>query len=195
MVLYYLSAIIMTKKICTVLGLIGVGIVGRLLPHLPNSTPISAVTIAASKHVGRTMTIAVPLMAMLLSDLVLGFYNFNILLSVYLSFALIALMSTWAKQFKSRAATVTLVLSSSLLFFLVTNGAVWLFSPWYAKNIGGLLYSYELGLPFLRNMLFGDIVYASVLLGALPALASHTRSVSTRVYYALRTRKAQTPTA
>ena len=47
-----------------------------------------------------------------------------------------------------------------LIFFLLTNFSVWLFTPWYSKDISGLLYCYTLALPFFRNTLAGNVFYA-----------------------------------
>jgi len=60
---------------------------------------------------------------------------------------------------------VPMLLSSSLIFFLVTNFAVWAFSPLYAANAAGLIKCYVAGLPFLRNMAEGDLFWGLVLFG------------------------------
>lgn len=156
----------MYKKAAAILGLLGVGVLGRLLPHLPNATPITAVTFAARKHLGRTWAFILPTAAMLTSDFVIGFYDWRVLLSVYFSFACIAAVSIFAKKESGALAVGGLVLASSLLFFLVTNFAVWATSAWYAKSFEGLMYCYTLGLPFLRNMLLGDLTYTAALMGA-----------------------------
>ena len=173
------------KKILAILGLIGVGIAGRLIPHAPNATPITAVTIAARKYVGRTWAFVIPLAAMVISDAVIGFYNWKIMLSVYSSFVFIACASKFAKRYGNPASLMLLAVVSSLIFFLVTNFTVWIFSPWYAKSISGLLYCYELGIPFLRNMLVGDVAYTALLVGAfelaqmrVPMLRTATKAAS-----------------
>ncbi len=154
----------MLKKLLAIVSLIGIGIAGRLLPHMPNATPITAISVAAGRYVGKAWAISVPIAAMLLSDLVIGLYDWKILLNVYISFALIGVMNMMTKRYRKIAPTGFMLIASALLFFLVTNFAVWVFSPWYAKSVSGLLYAYELGLPFLRNMLAGDIIYTAILL-------------------------------
>ena len=166
MVLRYFSRIGMSKKVFAILGLTLVGIAGRLIPHIPNATPITAITITARRYVGDTWAFVITLAAMAVSDVFIGLYNWHIMASVYLSFVLIACMSSVVKKHTSPIGIVVLAAFSSLVFFLVTNFAVWMFSPWYAKSIWGLLYCYELGIPFLRSMLLGDIVYTTLLLGA-----------------------------
>jgi hypothetical protein len=152
------------KKIPVILGLIAFGIAGRLFPHLPNATPINAVALAARRYAGARWAYIAPIAAMLASDAVIGFYDLRILASVYLSFALIAGMGAFAG--KSFRGTLLYAVSGPFIFFLTTNFAVWLFSPWYEKSAAGLAYAYALGIPFLRNMFLGDCAYVLVLLGA-----------------------------
>lgn len=56
-------------------------------------------------------------------------------------------------------------LAGSILFFLITNWAVWAFGELYTKDLGGLLMSYTMGLPFFRNTLLGDLFYVAVFFG------------------------------
>jgi hypothetical protein len=159
--------------------LIVVGIAGRLLPHLPNATPIAALAFVGSLHFGRKVAFLLPLSVLLVTDIIVGFYSLGIMLSVYGSFTLIAALSWYLQKRKSLLTLGYLVMSGSVSFFLITNAAVWWFSPWYEKSLSGLLYSYELGLPFLRNMLLGDLVYTFTLMGAVAAVP-HLVRVSKR---------------
>lgn len=152
------------KTFLSILGLIGVGLLGRLAPHPPNTTPVTAITFVAGKYVGPLWAIAIPLIVMVAADLVIGFYDWKVLVSVYGSIAVIGGVSTLARG--TRPATVMLlVMASSILFFLVTNFAVWAASSWYPPTLEGLIASYVAGLPFLRNMFIGDLFYAASLLG------------------------------
>lgn len=154
------------KKLFTIIGLIGIGIAGRLLPHLPNATPITALTLTARKQLGAVWAFVVPIAAMVLSDAVIGFYDWKILTSVYGSFLLIGCMSLFMRKSSGAGNTILFAVVASIIFFLITNFAVWLFSPWYEKSISGLIYCYTLGLPFLQNMVLGDIVYTTALVAA-----------------------------
>lgn len=179
MVLRRITRITMQKRLLTILGLIGFGIAGRLLPHIPNATPITSITLAGNKYIGRTWAIVIPLVAMLVSDAVIGFYDWRILLSVYISFALIGAIGSLIKKYTDVFSTMLVVIGSSLLFFLVTNFTVWMFSAWYEKSLSGLLYCYFLGLPFLRNMLMGDVFFSTLLLKG-PEVVAVTRSLILR---------------
>lgn len=153
------------KTFLSILGLIGIGLLGRLAPHPPNTTPVTAIAFAAGKYIGPGWAIAIPLIVMVATDLVLGFYDWKVLVSVYASIAVIGGVSILARGTKP-AIILLLVMASSVLFFLVTNFAVWAASSWYPPTLEGLMASYIAGLPFLRNMFIGDLFYAASLLGA-----------------------------
>ncbi len=165
----------MRNKPLTILGLIGFGLLGRLLPHIPNSTPVSAVALRAGRDLGRTWVVIIPLSTMLIVDAVIGFYDWRILASVYLSFALIGMFGYSMRFVRGAWRMGGVVLGSSFGFFLITNLAVWLFSPWYAKTLVGLLYCYALGLPFFLSMLAGDLLYAALLFGAFAYVRARAR--------------------
>jgi len=148
-------------------GLALLGVLGRLLPHLPNATPMSAISLWGSAHLGRRLSLVIPVAAMLVSDAFIGFYNWKILLSVYGSFVLVALLGRLLKKYSNPAAVASASVASSLLFFTVTNFAVWVYSPWYAKSLAGLMYCYLLGIPFLGSMLLGDLLYTLLIFGVL----------------------------
>ena len=56
-------------------------------------------------------------------------------------------------------------LSSSAIFFLVTNFSCWIGSTVYPQNFGGLMTCYAAGVPFLKGTLLGDFSYAVALFG------------------------------
>lgn len=146
-----------------IIALILFGIAIRLSPHLPNATPITALTFTSSMFLSKRWAFLIPLGALALSDMIIGFYDWRIMMSVYGSFACIGFFSFITKKYSDIPTVLATVTGSAVFFFLVTNASVWAFSPWYEKNISGLLYAYELGLPFLRNMLIGDLIYTLTL--------------------------------
>ena len=164
-------------------ALILFGVIVRLLPHAPNATPMTAIALVSSLYLGKRCSIILPLATLLLSDVIIGLYDVKIMLSVYGSFALIGCLSWINKRYRSLVSIEVSAIGGSLLFFLITNGAVWLFSPWYEKTVSGLLYSYELGLPFWRNMLLGDIVYTTILIGIFEIAYRKRNATPTRIYW------------
>ena len=172
------------KNILVALGLILFALVVRLVFHLPDATPITAIALVSGFYLGRSWAVIVPLVALFLSDLLIGFYDWRVMLSVYGSFALIGALSYILKKYPTVLTGLALTATSSLLFFIVTNFAVWAFSPWYAKSLEGLLYCYTLGLPFYRNMFLGDALYTPLLFGVFvygSLAATHARTMYDRL--------------
>lgn len=145
--------------------LVAVGVAGRLIPHIPNATPITALAFVAGMSLRRYWAVLVPVLAVFLSDLLIGLYDWKIMLSVYGSYVLIGTVTWMASTWGTDRHMALALGMSSVLFFLITNTAVWAFSPWYEKNMAGLMYAYELGIPFFRNMLIGDVLYVAVFIG------------------------------
>lgn len=158
------------------LALLVFGVTARLLPHPPNATPLTAIAFASSIYLGKRWSVVLPGAVLFLSDMVIGLYDWRIMASVYGSFALIGWLSWLSKKYGGVLSVAVSVTGASLMFFFVTNSAVWFFSPWYEKSIAGLLYCWELGLPFLRNMLIGDTLYTASLLGVFELARAGTKA-------------------
>jgi hypothetical protein len=58
-------------------------------------------------------------------------------------------------------------LSGSIMFFVVTNFAVWAMDDMYPHTGAGLAICYTAALPFFRNALAGDLFFTAVLFGGL----------------------------
>jgi hypothetical protein len=152
--------------LAVVAGLVGLDIAARLLPHAPDFTPVAASALfAASVLRVRGLSVVVPLAGMILADAWLGFYDLRIMAAVYGTLALPAFTAWLSGRWRRPVMIAPVLLSSSLSFFLVTNFAVWAFSPMYAANAGGLLKCYIAALPFLQNMLSGNLFWGIVLFG------------------------------
>ena len=147
--------------------LIGVDVAARIAPHAPDFTPVAATGLFAAAVLRvRAMALLVPVGGMLLSDAVLGFYDSRVMTAVYATLALPTLAACWSRRLRRPGAAVPLLLTNSLTFFLVTNFAVWAFSPIYAANAAGLVKCYIAALPFLKNMAAGDLFWGLVLFGS-----------------------------
>jgi hypothetical protein len=164
-------------RVIFILSVIGFGAVMRLLPHWPNFTPIAAMALFGGAYFKRKhLALLIPFAALLLSDIFLGFHKFMI--AVYLSFALVVGIGMVLRSRIKGGTVIIATLVSSVLFYLVTNFAIWIGSPFYPQNIAGLMQSYTAGLPFLYNGLLGDLFYSTLFFGAFylarlrfPALA------------------------
>ena len=147
------------------MSLVGLDIVARVAPHAPNVTPIAASAVFAGMVLrSRALALAVPISALLVSDLVARSYDWRIMGVVYAALALPALAAGWGRA-RPAVVLAPLVLSSSLLFFATTNLAVWAFSGMYAHDLHGLVHCYVAALPFLWNTVAGDVLWTTLLFG------------------------------
>jgi hypothetical protein len=141
----------------------------RLIPHPPNLTSITAVALFGGAYFSdRRLAFLVPLAALLLSDLILGFYSHMEV--VYLSFALVVCVGLWLQKRRSAIYIAGAALASSILFFLLTNFGVWAFESLYPKTVEGLLACYVAAIPFFQNTLQGDLFFTAVLFGGFTLL-------------------------
>lgn len=147
---------------------IAAGIVLRMIPHLPNFAPIAAMALFGGVYLNKKYALLIPLLALFLSDLLIGFYSPWIMLSVYGSFALIGGIGFYLKKHKNARNIVGASLLGSIIFFLITNFAVWA-APYsfYPHTFQGLMQSYLMGLPFFRNTLMGDLFYTGAMFGLM----------------------------
>ncbi len=156
-----------SPKLYVVLIMIFAGAMMRLVPHWPNFTPIAAIALFGGTFLKRKeLAFLVPVAAMLLSDLIIGFHS--TMLPVYLSFIAIVGFGLLLQKKLTVVNTLSASLGASILFYLVTNFASWSsgLMP-YPMNAAGLIESYIAGLPFLFNGILGDLFYTSVLFGAV----------------------------
>lgn len=146
---------ILSKKQIIISSFILMAFLFRLIPHIPNVTPITAVALFSGVYfTNKKYAFIIPMAAMFLSDLVLGFSNIS--LFVYAAFILVGYIGIASKKM-----TVKTILLSSIGFFVITNFGVWLLA--YPKSLNGFLECYTLAIPFFRNSLIGDFFYAGVL--------------------------------
>ena len=146
------------NNIYLALGLVALLALSRLIPHPPNFTPILGMAVFSGAIINkRFFAYLVPLLAMLLSDLYLGFHASMPI--IYFSLAICVLIGTFIE---ARVTILNSFLSISLgvlVFFLITNFMVWYGSGMYESSISGLLTCYFMGLPFVQNTFISSILY------------------------------------
>ena len=148
--------------------LVLVGAATRLLPHPANFVPLGAIAIFSGLFLPRKLALWLPLAALLVSDLFIGFYMWEVMLTVYASFLLTTFVAT--KIDHKFAPILGTTLAGAIFFFLTTNAAVWAFGTMYTHDLTGLSQSYIQALPFFRNSLLGDLFFTGILVGSYQAL-------------------------
>jgi uncharacterized protein DUF6580 len=154
-----------------VIVLIVMALAGRVLPHPDNFTPVLAVALFGGAMLPGSAAFLVPVAALFLSDLALGNSFGWMTAVVYGAFLAATGIGRWLGARRTWTRTAFAAVGGSLLFYVVTNFAVWALpgnhAPLYPSTLDGLAQSYWMGLPFLRNGLAGDLFWTAVLFGAL----------------------------
>jgi hypothetical protein len=146
--------------------LILLGFLTRFIPHPANFTAVAAVALFSGYYLkNKKVAFFAPMAIMLLSDWIIGFYDWKLLLSVYVSFGIVVLLGIAISKKKWLFALPASIIGT-ISFFLITNGAVWLFAEWYPHTFAGLITCYAEGLPFLKNSFAGDLTYTLILFSA-----------------------------
>jgi hypothetical protein len=156
----------MNNKKWIIYCLLSFGIIARFLPHPYNFAPIGALAIFGGLYLPKKWSIVLPLAAMLVSDIFIGFYNWHMMLAVYLSFALMGIIALKVRQNKNALNIAGGTVLGSVLFFLITNFVVWAYGNMYTYDLAGLMNCYYMAIPFFRNSILGDLLYTGVLVGA-----------------------------
>lgn len=153
----------------TLFGIIAAAAFSRVMPHPPNFTPILALGLfGGARFADRRLAFLIPLAAMACSDLFIGYHN--LLPLIYALVALSSLLGLWLRKHRGPAAMVGASVFAAAVFFLVSNGMVWLTSGMYAGTPAGLLTCYTSALPFFQNMVAGTLAYGAALFGAFAVL-------------------------
>ncbi len=150
-----------------------------------NIKPVAALLMFGAFFFQRSWLPIVGLMiVMIISDLILGLYHPALMISVYLSMLLAGMIGVLLRRSRLQGrnwAWMTKVVGASLVmssvFFLLTNGACWLFFDTYPKTIWGLISSYAAGLPFFGRTLMGDLLFTVLAFGSFAMVhvpTSHT---------------------
>ena len=161
----------------------------RIIPHAPNFSPLGAMALFAGAYItNRWLAFALPLLTLLISDALMGFNGWQYpdqIISVYGTFLLISLIGRTLGSSKSIWRVGSASLASSVLFFAVTNLAVWaggfLHQPaLYPLNPAGLVESYVAAIPFFHHTVFSDLVYSALFFGGYYILQINIPALSGR---------------
>ena len=127
----------------------------------------------------RRWAVAMPLVAMLASDIALALLHGGLYMQYLASagfalvYAAIALSTLLGFGLRGKVTAPRLLgysLAGSLLFFAVTNFGAWLGSPMYPQNAAGLAAAYVAGIPFFQGTVLGTLVFGALLFGGFGLL-------------------------
>lgn len=156
----------------------------RIIPHMPNFSPLGAIGLfGAAYFTKKWQAFLIPIAATWFSDL---FIN-NVIYAKYYpqftwfyegfywqygSYLLITLLGILIFKKINATRVISGALTSTTLFFLISNFGCWIGSTTYPQNIIGLMTCYATGIPFLKGTLLSDLFYSGVLFGTF-ALAQY----------------------
>ncbi len=168
-----------TPRTLFLIAIVVAAAIYRIVPHPFNFTPVLAIALfSGAKFERRSEAIIIPIAAMFLSDIILGFHS--TMLFVYLSLLFIVLFGysinhqtnqRVINKPKSRSKlqqVLKLFLSavfSTGIFFLVSNFGTWVATDLYPHNIYGLWQCYLAAIPFMQNSLMGTILFSGIIFG------------------------------
>lgn len=160
---------VMTYVVLVLLVAVGAG--SRLLEALPNFSAVGAVALFAGFYFrSRALAVSAVVVSMLLSDLVVGGYDWQMMLVVYGSIAAPAFFSQFLGQRPGVERVAVCAVASSAVFFAVTNFAVWSMGGMYEKSLSGLIECYTMAIPFAKYTLAGDVLFGVGLFAAYYAV-------------------------
>ncbi len=151
----------LNRKNLLIISFILLGIITRIIPHPPNFTALGAIAIFGGAFLkDKKLAIIIPMCIMFMSDLMLGH---SLVPSVYISFVIMVFLGSYLKEKQTGLRIINIAFLGSLVFFLITNFNVFLFSSLYPKNIIGLIECYTLAIPFFTNTLLSNITYSLIM--------------------------------
>ncbi len=163
----------------TAITLVVLAIITRLLSptyHIWNFVPMGAVALYAGSRLPRRWAWAVPVAAMVLSDLVLDYGTRRPVFeltrwTVYLTMAAMPWLGRVANRPKfGRWLLPVLSVSASTLFFVMSNLATWGEGQLYPLTIRGLGQCYLMAIPFFWNTVLADLLGTAILFGLGPVV-------------------------
>lgn len=147
------------KKSSRVTGLfILLAILGRLIPHPANVTPVGSVALLGGGMLKSRWRWLIPLAALAITDCFLGFTFVTPF--IYASFLISIFLGTKFLKEGTYLRLGFLSILGSAQFFLISNFGVWMEGLLYPKTWEGLATCYTMALPFLKNSMLGDLCWA-----------------------------------
>jgi hypothetical protein len=147
---------------------------------LPNFSPLMAAALCGALFLPGVLGLMIPVVALLLSDVLLNLHYGLPICSAQLLWTLPAYLVAVALGWFLRDGNLGRsggtgllpvlggTLAASVIFYLVTNTGCWLGQAAYPQNVSGWMQALTTGLPgypptwhFFRNSLLGDLLFAA----------------------------------
>jgi hypothetical protein len=134
-----------------------IGVLSRMLPHPANMTAVGGLALYSGSKFDLKKSFILIIITMFISDMFIGFHS--LMWATYGSLLLAVFVGKLVGRSPRVNRLVGGIFSSAVLFFVITNFAVWAMTPLYPKTINGIINCYVMALPFFRNSFIGDMFY------------------------------------
>lgn len=146
-----------------------VGIIGRLVIHIPDVTPLTSLALLAPTVFSKRLSIAMMLGILILSDCLLHlFFHYPVLglwslfnYSGWIAIVLFGFMFSKNPRFLSALAYTFF---SALFFWVWTDFGTWCAGGLYSHTLDGLTACFVMALPFLKYSIIGSLVWTAGLM-------------------------------
>lgn len=144
--------------------------------NIPNLETLTTTMLLAGSLLGARYAMWIAGITIVATDLLIG--NDLIFLFTWSAWIAVAIAAVALKQWNTKplryaGAMFGAGILATLFFFLWTNFGVWAISGMYEHTAAGLLQSYIMGLPFLKNQLLGNFVFVPLAAGVASMIVSH----------------------
>lgn len=129
----------------------------RFLPHPPNFTSLITLSFYVPLIFGRKFILSVVL-SFAITDIFLGLHS--TVLFTWGSVFIIGMISTYFK--KNLLTRMTGAVTSVVIFFVITNLGILLINP-YDHNVGSLLDTFSLTIPFFLYSMISTIIFSIII--------------------------------
>ena len=138
------------KKITFGIIIVFVLALSRVLPHPPNFTPILGMAFFAGAVFDKKIyAYFIPILAMLISDLYLGFHAGMPI--IYFAICVCILIGTFFHSKLNLTTSFLGICTGVISFYLISNFAVWYGSGIYSSDLNGIITCYLMAIQFLQN--------------------------------------------
>lgn len=147
------------RSLITFFAVVGLILISRWIPHPANFTALIAMAIFSGSYwANRSVRFVAPLLAMVISDLVFGFYP-----GIEVNYLAVAMCVLLAPTLE---APLTTILGrsavASVVFFVVSNLGVWMFAGLYPQTVDGLKTCFVMAIPFYPALLSSALFYSTL---------------------------------
>ncbi len=164
------------------IGLLVIAVVSRVIPHIPNFTPIESIALFSGAYLAsKRLSFILPIIGIYLADLVLNNTIYRsffpdsesfIWISGYMVWTFISMLGIigLGHLLKNRLKPINILgfsVLGSVMFFIVSNFGAWAGSTVYPKSITGIMECYTMAIPFFRNSLLSNLMFTAILFGSM----------------------------